>query len=350
MKEQDQIFAVYGPSKSGTTWLQSILDSHPEVRCHFQLQLFPFLKETGVVAVRSKAVMSQFSSPFKSVFKDKKAEQEYWVRLRYFQALRPTLLKMVEELKARFPKPEDQEYLQELIRETYRAIAPHFLEDDPEAKISGFKSTTDLEFFLDVFPNAKVITILRDGRDVATSKRFHMQKRGAYYLGDEKHKWFYWLNSILPIRIAISKLRRRFGWFGKKHFHTYTNDNMQFSKAALEKFSSDWALTTQYIMRYKEKYPAHFHVIRYEELKANPQKYIAALLEFIGVSADEETIQEILQATDFSKMKGDDKQGFFRKGITGDWANYFSEKDKAIFKSCTGSLLVDLGYEKDNNW
>lgn len=40
----------------------------------------------------------------------------------------------------------------------------------------------------------------------------------------------------------------------------------------------------------------------------------------------------------------------FRSGKTGEWAKYFAEEDKEIFKEVAGDLLVKLGYEKDNDW
>jgi hypothetical protein len=42
--------------------------------------------------------------------------------------------------------------------------------------------------------------------------------------------------------------------------------------------------------------------------------------------------------------------GTFRKGSSGDWRSHFSEEHKRVFKETTGRLLIDLGYEKDNDW
>ena len=140
------------------------------------------------------------------------------------------------------------------------------------------------------------------------------------------------------------------GWFGKKYYRTYSNADMQFSPAALHKFASDWALTTRFILRYQKQAPDQFHLIRYEELKSDPGKVIKGVLNFLAVASGEENINAILEETDFKKLKGDDKEGFFRKGTTGDWVNYFTEEDKKLFKSRSGDLLVDLGYESDNNW
>ena len=44
------------------------------------------------------------------------------------------------------------------------------------------------------------------------------------------------------------------------------------------------------------------------------------------------------------------KSGTFRKGKPGNWKEHFSEANKRLFKVQTGSLLVDLEYEKDEDW
>jgi hypothetical protein len=44
------------------------------------------------------------------------------------------------------------------------------------------------------------------------------------------------------------------------------------------------------------------------------------------------------------------KSGTFRKGKPGNWQEYFTEANKKLFKEKAGDLLVELGYEKDNNW
>lgn len=40
----------------------------------------------------------------------------------------------------------------------------------------------------------------------------------------------------------------------------------------------------------------------------------------------------------------------YRKGISGDWDNYFNDEHRAYFKREFNELLLTLGYEKDANW
>ena len=58
----------------------------------------------------------------------------------------------------------------------------------------------------------------------------------------------------------------------------------------------------------------------------------------------------------FEKMSGNRSKGteditsHYRKGVAGDWKNFFDEELKTEFKTRYGDLLVKLGYEKLNNW
>jgi len=58
----------------------------------------------------------------------------------------------------------------------------------------------------------------------------------------------------------------------------------------------------------------------------------------------------------FSKMAGGRKKGVeeknshYRSGVAGDWKKYFSEDIKTVFKQRHGQLMINLGYEKDDNW
>lgn len=44
------------------------------------------------------------------------------------------------------------------------------------------------------------------------------------------------------------------------------------------------------------------------------------------------------------------KSGTFRKGQPGNWKEYFTPANKALFKELAGDLLIRLGYESDQDW
>ena len=79
------------------------------------------------------------------------------------------------------------------------------------------------------------------------------------------------------------------------------------------------------------------------------------MLEFLGVDASERTVQRCVSAASFEKLSGGRSRGqeaasFFRTGIAGDWQNVFTEQERRDFKAVAGDLLIELGYERDNDW
>jgi hypothetical protein len=52
-----------------------------------------------------------------------------------------------------------------------------------------------------------------------------------------------------------------------------------------------------------------------------------------------------------SRNEGEENSSsFFRKGVSGDWRNYFNDEITALFKEEAGQLLIDAGYEEYFNW
>ncbi len=340
-------FVVFGPSKSGTTWLQKLLDSHPDVRCHFQLPMFGLDKNKSLFA-KGNGVLNLNKSPFKGVFKTELEGQEYFARLTYFSQIQKDLQGLSAKLKAE--KATDVDTIDFWHHNGLKAIFETLLYDNDQKKIFGNKAYTNLETFFRLYPAGKIINIIRDGRDVCVSRRFHTLRMGAYYHGDEKNKWLYHLNSLSLGRRVTKKLNRDLGWFGEKNYRN-RDDVPLFSAAALAKFAKDWALITEYILEWQTKRPEQVFCIRYEGLKSNPNSELAKVLQFIGADASPECIHAMIEQNSFSKLKSNKASGsFFRKGIIGDWKNHFTEKDTQLFKQLTGDLLVRLEYEANLEW
>jgi hypothetical protein len=82
------------------------------------------------------------------------------------------------------------------------------------------------------------------------------------------------------------------------------------------------------------------------------------LFEFLGADTSEVVVNRCVESASFEARSGRERGGEdytlgwrkHRKGIAGDWENVFTEGDKEIFKEEAGDLLVDLGYEKNDNW
>lgn len=96
--------------------------------------------------------------------------------------------------------------------------------------------------------------------------------------------------------------------------------------------------------------------VKYEDLLVSPKPEVERILRFLGAESSDETVNHCIDSASFEKWtKGrergqEDSASFLRKGVAGDWQNVFTEKDKRIFKEEAGDLLIELGYEEDNNW
>jgi hypothetical protein len=103
--------------------------------------------------------------------------------------------------------------------------------------------------------------------------------------------------------------------------------------------------------------------VRYEELLAETVKEFHRVVGYLDIQMSEALLESIVARNRFERLasgkkfwKETRKQGqadpnsHFRKGITGDWHNYFNEAHKDKFKQQAGDKLIELGYEKDLNW
>ncbi|XP_004477615.1 sulfotransferase 1B1 [Dasypus novemcinctus] len=107
----------------------------------------------------------------------------------------------------------------------------------------------------------------------------------------------------------------------------------------------------------KEEHPILF--LYYEDMKQNPKQEIKKIVKFLEKNLNDEILDRIIHYTSFEMMKENplvnythvptsvmdhSKSPFMRKGVTGDWKNYFTvaqnEKFDAIYeKEMSGASL-----------
>ena len=91
-------------------------------------------------------------------------------------------------------------------------------------------------------------------------------------------------------------------------------------------------------------------VLRFEDIILNRRKSIEQITDHFLKRVDtlpssRDQIMEGLEANIDPR-----RSPTFRSGKTGEWKKYFKEEHKKLFKDTAGDLLLQLGYEKDNNW
>jgi len=77
--------------------------------------------------------------------------------------------------------------------------------------------------------------------------------------------------------------------------------------------------------------------VSYDKLLVDGPSYLTSIFSQAPLNVDPEIIMDAHERFSFKNMSGGRKSGsenqksFFRKGISGDWANYFTESEAKIF-------------------
>lgn len=87
----------------------------------------------------------------------------------------------------------------------------------------------------------------------------------------------------------------------------------------------------------------------YERIFQQTGVEILQIAKHVGIELTEEELKWCVE--NFPPDKGEQPNPmFFRKGIVGDWKNFFQPYHVFMIKFLAGDVLVEDGYEKDLNW
>lgn len=95
--------------------------------------------------------------------------------------------------------------------------------------------------------------------------------------------------------------------------------------------------------------------LSYEELRRDTVGTLIRVLRNLGIEPDEHVATLAADRWSFETTSGrtagdEDRTSFQRKGIAGDWLNYFSREAGQAFDAIAGDMLVELGYANDRDW
>jgi len=245
---------VVGARRSGTNWLQRILTAHPEVA--------GMPSETYIFSqgIRPLAELFQHATPGSP-----KTARTYMPRAAFLRAAR--------------------EFTDRVFAETLRSIAPgasHLVERTPW-------HVYDLELMADVYPEAAIVHIIRDGRDVARS--------------------------------LLSK--------------NWGPDTME---AAAE----EWRSSVEAGRATGGTLPNYSEVV-YERLLTDPEAGIRSLYQRLGLTLD----PEILDAALLEAKSAFNVDPAFPSIGSGKWRETLAPADLRTFDRVAGQLLEELGYERE---
>lgn len=299
-----QKFFILGHARSGTTILMRLTRLHPEVHCNYQAHFF----------TRAPMLKSLVDTPAAADWLSRKSN-----RWNAGRDLSPLLMRAAADFM--------------LERDAARLGKSIVGDKSPSSTIHGQVVRDTFA----VYPDAKLIYIVRDGRDVLISERFRNFVEDSKFLTAADRRI---LEALKTDQTPFTDGRRSI----------FTDE---FIRRVAQHWRDDLAEIDGEARRL---YPASYFALRYEDLLADPLAEMQKLWAFLGVESSPalaaEVKNEMGQNLDevWQASRNEAIASFLPKGQAGNWRNLFSAHDRQIFKAVAGEMLVRWKYEQDDNW
>ena len=296
-------FFIFGHARSGTTLLVRLVRLHPKVHCNYQAHFFtrpPLLSRMAA------------GEPFGEWLA---RPSNRWNRGR---DLSPVALRAMAD------------YILE--RDARREGKTIVGDKSPNVILNG-QAVWEMHTF---YPDARLIYMVRDGRDTLVSHRFQNFISGASYL----------LAPDLALRDAFAKDPAPF----------LSGERSIFTEKAIWKMTEGWVKNvTETDQLGRELYGSRYHVLKYEHLLKSPYETISEVWQFLGADPaglETEVAREMQRNpdADYQRKAAGDLVKNLERGKRGSWRELFTQRDRQIFKEIAGETLIAWGYEKDLEW
>jgi hypothetical protein len=293
-------FFIFGHARSGTTMLARLIRLHPEVHCNYQAHFFtrsPLL-ESLVVEPEVGEWLSRGSN-----------------RWNHGRDLSPLVLRAAADFILE----------REARREGKRIVG----DKSPSSLLDG----EAVRLMHKVYPDARLIYIVRDGRDTAVSHRFQ---------------------SFIEFPERLSKddqqLRAR---FARDPQPFLAGEQSIFTQAAILRAAQGWVRNvTQTDQQGKALFGERYLSLRYEDLLHQPWEQMSRVWDFLGAVPGGEELHQALAAemtqnpdADWQQQKARDIAASLQKGKRGSWRELFTARDRQIFRQIADETLLAWGYE-----
>lgn len=287
-----RIFFLCGHPRSGTHWMDSVLNRHRHVVIHGEYRFEALRRATDDLT--GKFWHAAFKDPMKS-----EAERCF--------------------------------------RDSVRRIVGASCVRKPGALWLGDRTPRVVETFL---PGAPHFLIIRDPRDVIVSwAHQEIKNEGHHYVSGNYEP-------------ELGEHRRAF--LLDPDYFKKNPDKLLGNPRWIRQLAGRWRqhvrLDLDIIRRVDAgEIPARIHVVRYERIHSDPEGERRGMYEFLGVRTEDAE-----PLTEESRSKPghgkEDPHSIYRKGAVGDWERYFTPDVRRCFKEMANDTLVELGYAENADW
>lgn len=284
-----RFFCLRGFMKSGTNWLEKLLNSHPQISCHGEFQF------------------QQIVKPMQQMLQD----------LYLYQILGEGFRETV------------QERLENFIKESMIAAAA--THDRPNIQVIGDRTPQTIEPL--TLRNARYISIIRDGRDVLISRIFHL------------YNW----PKVSRVFERFHRMETHLKAFQADPWYFRSNPEKLLEEEVLVKESITWwrdhLLADQQTVQQNPDLPVCF--VKYEDLHRDTLAERNRLLDFLQVDP---TLAAEISGELNPGFEQERPNEFFRKGAVGDWKKYITPQAKDWINEIAGQTLQEQGYIENLDW
>jgi LPS sulfotransferase NodH len=291
-------FFIFGYPRSGTTLLMRLVRIHPRVYCQRQAHFFTHPVDAT------------------QIFADNDIREWLSRRSNRWTAEEPmaaTLVRLIAD------------YLME--REAHRQGASTVGDKSPNTNHGQAVRRMHA-----VYPDGRLIYIVRDGRDAVLSHRF-------MHFIDQPH--------------LLNRADRRIkAAFARESDPFFQGTRSVFTRSALDRLAQEWAQNVTETHRLgQDLFGDRYLSLRFEDLLEAPVAQVARVWDFLQVDPDFPDRDEGIKAqldhnpsADWHREKNEALVRDLERGKQGSWRDLFTDQDRQIFLGAAGQALADWGY------
>jgi hypothetical protein len=188
------------------------------------------------------------------------------------------------------------------------------------------------------YPDARLLFIVRDGRDTVVSHRFQS-----------------FIDSVDSLSAEDKNIRKAYIQNPESFFH---KGRSLFSPGGLHRAAKVWVENVEETDQAgKSLFGDGYLSLRYEDLLLNTIDVMKRVWEFLEVDSAVDAIQEEVRIesqnnpdSDWQLEKEYEIAATLKKGSSGSWRDFFTVEDARVFKEVAGKTLIAWNYESNLRW